>query len=504
MLTKAQSETNRLRIAVMALTLLLLANRTDASEDESTATSFLSVQQITQDVTLAKEAYERLHPGYTRYAKPEQMNQAWDEIITLASEQQGMSLGQFYLAIQKTLTLIRCDHTKANLPAPLLLERDETPVYLPFRWEWIDNRAFVTLPVEGLALERMEEILAIDDTPIGQLVDRVLPYIPYDGMTEWSRLSGVTESLEFKGGAIDHFGAFLWEVSPQVRLTVRGLTGEVRSLNAGRVNHKQWTQLENGANQASNFKDAVTFKRIGERRAYLRIDTFVNYRDPVSPAEVYDPVFKALRDEKRDILILDLRNNGGGSTDASMGLLSNLILKPTRAKKDMRAKTLDLDGLREHLWTWDERAMDPWRLAFSKNDDDTYSLRSWFTDDLDTIKPARYAFSGKVIALTGPANSSGSTNLLSNIQDAGRAVLVGEKTGGSAEGPTAGLLFTLTLPASKITTRIPYFRYYNNISSFKEGMGVVPDIEARMTAEAFLQGQDPALMKATGLLSYRE
>ncbi len=504
MLTKAHSETNRLRIAAMALTLLLLVNSTEAFEDESTATSFLSVQQITQDVTLAKEAYERLHPGYTRYANSEQMNQAWEDIIARASEQQGMALGQFYLAIQKTLTLIRCDHTKANLPASLLQERDTSPLYLPFRWEWIDNRAFVTQPMEGMALERMEEILAIDDQPIGQLVEQVLPFIPYDGFTEWSRLSGVTESLEFKGGAVDHFGVFLWEVSPQVRLTVRGLMGEVRSLTTGRINHKQWAELGKQANQAGNFKDAVTFKRIGERHAYLRIDTFVNYREPVSPAEVYDPVFKALRDEKRDILILDLRNNGGGSTDASMGLLSNLILKPTRAKKDMRAKTLDLDGLREHLWTWDERAMDPWRLAFSKNDDDTYSLRSWFTDDLDTIKPAKYAFSGKVIALTSAANSSGSTNLLSNIQDEGRAVLVGDKTGGSAEGPTAGLLFTLTLPASKITTRIPYFRYYNNISNFQEGMGVVPDIKVRMTAEAFLQGQDPALMKATGLLSYWE
>ena len=170
------------------------------------------------------------------------------------------------------------------------------------------------------------------------------------------------------------------------------------------------------------------------------------------------------------MLIIDLRHNGGGSTDASHGLLVNLITQPTRAKLDMRAKTLNMEGLREHLWTWDERALDPYRIAFSQNDDNTYSLRSWLTDDLDTIKPAKYAFDGKIIALTSHGNSSGSTNLLANIQALGRSTLIGEKTGGSAQVTTAGLLFTLTLPESKITTRIPFFQYQNNIKTFKEDM----------------------------------
>ena len=161
----------------------------------------------------------------------------------------------------------------------------------------------------------------------------------------------------------------------------------------------------------------------------------------------------------------------------------------------MRAKTLNMEGLREHLWTWDERALDPYRIAFSQNDDNTYSLRSWLTDDLDTIKPAKYAFDGKIIALTSHGNSSGSTNLLANIQALGRSTLIGEKTGGSAQVTTAGLLFTLTLPESKITTRIPFFQYQNNIKTFKEGMGVNPDIEVTSSAEDYLKGKDSILLE---------
>lgn len=49
-------------------------------------------------------------------------------------------------------------------------------------------------------------------------------------------------------------------------------------------------------------------------------------------------------------------------------------------------------------------------------------------------------------------------------------------SGGSAEGPTAGILFLSTLPESKIRTRLPAFIQYNNVTSFEKGMGISRDI----------------------------
>ena len=69
----------------------------------------------------------------------------------------------------------------------------------------------------------------------------------------------------------------------------------------------------------------------------------------------------------------------------------------------------------------------------------------------------------------------------------------------STPGTTAGLLFTLTLPESKITTRIPFFQYQNNVKFFEEGMGVNPDIEVASLATAYLAGDDSALTAALKL-----
>lgn len=459
----------------------------------------LTPAQVSRDVALAEEAYTRIHPGYTRYNDAETLSLAWQAVVDRAEDAGGLSTGDFYLAIQQVLTQIYCDHTKAELPAVLADRRREQRTYLPFQWTLIEGRGIVTIAAQASGVQRGDEILSVDGRPLAELVREVEAYIPYDGKTSWARRGGVSSSREFMGGAVDHFGDLLWKNGPSVTLGLADAGGETRELTTERITFGEWRELDSGTGSAANFVDAVHFERVGDRAGYLRIDTFVNYRRPVDPDTLYAPVFASLAEEGRDTLILDLRRNGGGSNDASSRLLAHLLAKPAQMKTDVRVKTLDLDGLRTHLSTWDDRAMNPNRLAFRKNDDGSYSLRSWFTDETDRIKPARNAFRGKLLILTSDENSSGSTNVLAVLSGLGRATLIGEPTGGSAEGTTAGILFTLKLPKSGIRTRIPAMRDYNNVPSFEPGLGVTPDIVVPMTVDDWRAGRDPALETARAL-----
>lgn len=459
---------------------------------QSAADTQLSVAQITADVALAQEAYSRVHPGYTRYAKMSEMDAAWSGITAQAKSQGGLTRGEFYLAVQKALTLIRCDHTKAELPKALRQERNAKPVYLPLRWRMVDGHALLSLPSPEMGLEAGDEIISIDGRPINEMIAEVETFIPFDGDTVWSRNGGVGASLEFMGGAVDHFGALLWEISPTALVGIKTTSGLSKTLQMDRITFDAWKALEGVNVSGRNFKDSVSYQRIGDKVGYLKIDSFVNYRDPIKPETLLRPIFKSIQDEGRDYLILDLRENGGGSHDARLSLTANLITTPLKPKTDIRVATLNLDGLREHLYTWDKRALKPNPLGFKKNKDGTFSLRSFVDKDLQTLKPEKYAFDGKLIILTSELNSSGSTSVSAVLRAHRDATLIGERTGGSAEGPTAGLLFTLTLPESGVRTRIPFLWSYNNIDSFEPGLGLSPDIAAPMTAEAFLEGKDPA------------
>lgn len=466
---------------------------------DNPAETWLSSDQVASDVALAEKAYEAVHPGYDRYTSAEELAGAWNAIEQRAVAEGGMSVGDFYLAVQSVLARIRCDHTKAELPKALAEYRQVEPVYLPLRWTLVEGRALVERAAEGIDIARGEEITAIDGVPVGELVEQVAPLIPVDGFTDHARRAQISQSMEFRGGAVDHFGALLFNPQPVVTLTVAAFDETTREVKIDRVVYKDWVAL--GTAGARNFKDAVRFDRIGEDAAYIAVDTFVNYREPVDPNTLYQPIFNALAQEGRDKLILDLRRNGGGSDDASQGLLTYLISGEAQLHTDVRVAALDAGDLKGKLRTWDPSALSPDPANFTINEDGTFSFKPEALPALRKIAGQPDAFLGELVVLTSDSQSSGSTNLMTWLKAARDVTLIGERTGGSVDGPTAGVIFFLDLPESGITARIPAFRFYNGAESFEKGMGMNPDIAAPTTVASFRQGDDEALNAAMAHLN---
>ncbi|MEO0974752.1 MAG: hypothetical protein AAFX85_16810 [Pseudomonadota bacterium] len=124
----------------------------------------LTPQQLLEDIALAREALERIHPGYDRYATPEALNGRWQQLEQRARE--GLTQAQFYLELAGVLATIRCDHTKAELTKAMEAERDRVAVYLPFTFRLFeDSSGRVRMYVGRSAddqLERGDEIVSLD------------------------------------------------------------------------------------------------------------------------------------------------------------------------------------------------------------------------------------------------------------------------------------------------------------------------------------------------------
>lgn len=492
--------------AALTLATVLLSTSTLAAPNQATSAAATSIQaaataptlslgQIRADVTLARNAYKDIHPGYTRFTSQAVLDAAWDGIITRAEAAGVMSETEFYLAVSETLALVRCDHTKAELSRSLKTERKSARAYLPLRWTMVDGRALVLDTPVGAEVSAGDEIIALDGRTIAELQAALHRYIPIDGYNDHARNSNMAASLEFMGGAVDHFGAMLWDVPTTAQLEITSENGTQRTVAIDRVTFADWKPIATAAN-ALNFKDAVSLTRVGTRGAVLRVDSFVNYREPVDPDSLYAPVFEALKAEGRDQLILDLRRNGGGSTEASQGLFAYLTPTARKMKLTETFKTLDHDAYVDYIDTWDKRAINPPRIAFRKTKAGEYELRGAFSDGTDTIKPAKSAFKGELTILTSRDNSSGSTNLISAVRAARDVMLIGEKTGGNPAGPTAGSLFFLTLPESGIKLRVPVIRFANNSGDVADGVGLEPDIFAPDTVASLRDGRDVALETA--------
>lgn len=459
--------------------------------------------QIETDVTLALNAFRDIHPGYDRFTPSAEIDAAFQSMIEEVNAKGALSFSDFYLDMSETLAKIRCDHTKAELPRAMSKARVDQAVYLPLGWEIVEGRAIVTKTPEGSSANIGDEILSIDGRTIETLQEALYRYIPVDGYNDHSKDALMTASLEHAGGAVDHFGAFLFNPQPRAELAVQTPEGVMKTISVDRVGFDTWKSIAVEP-AGRNFKDAVSVERIGERGAYLKIDSFVNYRSPVEPDDMYDPVFKMLKAEGRDQLILDLRENGGGSTDASQGLFARFTPTNRKMKRAALFKTLDHSAYEDYITTWEKRAINPSSLGFKKTKAGEYSLRPIFTEDLKTVRPSKFGYEGELVVLTSRSNSSGATNFISAAAAVRPVTLIGEKTGGNPLGPTAGTIFFLKLPESKMVLRLPVIRYENNVGDLPKGEGLTPDLLAPTTVASIRTNSDPALDAALAFLKEKD
>jgi C-terminal processing protease CtpA/Prc len=459
------------------------------------------------DIALAREALERIHPGYERYTAISELDALWQDLEQQAKE--GLTQDEFYLGLSRMLAAIRCDHTKAELTDEMEAQRDEQPVYLPFTFRLFDDEQDQTrMYVDKSSDERLargDEILLIDGDPVAERVAAVAEYVPVDGYTDHVKIHQMSRPGEFLGTDFEHFDALINPPDELVRLKVKKQDGSQLDLDADRLTWSQ-SQALTGKPRRRNFsdEDAVTVQFPAESVAVLNVNTFVNYRTPVKPKKVYRDVFAKIKERGTQTLIVDLRQNGGGSVDAQHSLIRWIINAPIAPVRDVRVKTIDLSGLVDHLSTWEPAALKLKASYFHELDDGWYSLKPRYGGAGDALKPVSQSFDGKVIVLTSAQNSSGAASFMGAMLESGRATLVGERTGGSQEGPTAGLIYFLTLPNSKIVVRVPAHLTLQAISNPEFGQGFNPDIEVNETVETWLAGRDPALERALALAAGSE
>jgi C-terminal processing protease CtpA/Prc len=244
------------------------------------------------------------------------------------------------------------------------------------------------------------------------------------------------------------------------------------------------------------FYKSIDWKLIGNKTAILRIDTLVNYRNPVDPAAFYAAFFKVLNSSKIEHLIIDLRENGGGSGDATVALAAFLLDKPFIWNKPIQQKAIRFGAWAKYVETWGDRKeiFEPPMENFRKLPSGFYErITSEDTPDQRANAIAADRFQGRVTVLSSPVNASGTTMLIGKLKDEKRITVIGEATGGSAEGPTAGRLFFLKLPNSGITVRVPNYWNLMSIGAFTQGKGVTPDEEVIPTLGDFLAGKDRVL-----------
>ncbi len=368
----------------------------------------------------------------------------WDRVLEeyLPNVVEEQSLDEYYRLLQRCIARLQDGHTgvwwgfrETVTGGPPLLIRS------------VEGKAIVaglgtSREIKASELKPGDEITHVDGLSVQEILEQeVYPYI-FASTPQGRDLKAYGKLLE---GPKD---------SP-VNIRIRSLNGATRDLTLTRHSkwkEKPWTQLP-----------SFEFKELSHGTVYVAIRTF----DSGDVVQQFDKIFEKVR--KARGLIIDVRENGGGSTDNAHGIISYLTDRPLKGSH------------------WRTRQYMPSFRAWNQEE-------KWHEGAHDPVQPrGENPFLGPLVVLIGPGTVSAAEDFLIPLHHSGRTTLVGERTAGTTGQP---LLVSLPAGKARICTKRDT---YPDGREFV-GIGVIPDVEVHPTREDIASGRDAVLEKGLELL----
>jgi C-terminal processing protease CtpA/Prc len=201
------------------------------------------------------------------------------------------------------------------------------------------------------------------------------------------------------------------------------------------------------------------FRMLAGNVAYVAINTF----DAPEISKMFRDDFDKI--SKADALIIDIRENGGGSDGISLGILSCLTDKPFK---------------KGAIYTRNYR---PAYRSWGQPEQRTYQLNSVAPDP-------QYRFLKPVAVLVSNYTYSASEDFLVAYDQMKRGMIVGQPTGGSTGSP-----LIVNLPGGIRARMCTLHEYYPDGREFV-GKGIMPTHPVQPTVQDFRTGRDRVLETA--------
>lgn len=211
-------------------------------------------------------------------------------------------------------------------------------------------------------------------------------------------------------------------------------------------------------------KAPFSFRLLPGNIAYVALNEFEDETD----ASEWDKHWPEISNAQG--VILDIRENGGGSDSVGAHVLATLIDKPAPASLS-----------RSTRWIATYRA---WG-----------NLETPVRFPLNTVDPDKSRhFAGKVVLLTSPRTFSAGEDMAVAFKQAKRGLIVGEPTGGSTGQP-----LSFDLPGGGVARICTKHDSYADGTDFV-GVDVQPDIPVHLSREDVIMNRDSVLQEATASL----
>lgn len=439
-----------------------------------------TIDKITKELSVK-------HPGFYRYNSKEEFDKYIDSIKSTIKD--SCTELQSYLKLKPIITKIHCLHTGISLPKEYTDYLNLQPNLFPFQVYFNDNKAYVVKNYSStLSILAGDEILNINGQSIDKIIAQLLSLIPSDGYNLTMKYRALYLQFPSWYRSIDLTENFTISIK-------RNNTERTYQVTGAKFNDI----LQNGFLREPSRAKQLEFK-IENNIGFLTIHSFA--QTDIKKAnqdfkKFIDQTFTEIKTNKIQNLVVDLRDNTGGSDPYAAYFTSYFFDKPFRywdrievteaIAKEIKGIVLKLyyrkPIQKDSVWLWQK--------AKHVHDFDFYEEQM----------SAQNNFSGKAYVLINGFCMSSCADVAAILSYHKKATFIGQETGGGYQGNNSGMIPDSKVQPFDFTLTTPLQKYFNYVDTSKNiGRGTMPDYPVNTTINDILKGEDKELQLTIDLI----
>lgn len=411
----------------------------------------LTPEQAREDIELAISAAEAGLPDIYWRQSPEDW--ARRKAVARAEAARATNEEELFRALSPLLRGIGEGHLSVARSEGMNCRYRETARLFPLDLFWSENGAFVTAGYGDAAdIPPGTQLTRLNGTRHSAMIAEMMQVSAHDG----DNRTGVMRDRAGRGYAVTRW--LLRGNEPDYRVELRLPNGKrvIRRLTPVPVSARPAPPVD---------PDPVaTLSWVNADTAYLYVPTFSNKRYRAAGADyrkTIQAIFEQLAARRATKLILDLRDNGGGSEPNESILFSYLVEEPFQKYASVRSRpnTLRVTSLSGKVFEQEIYDADELKTVEAAPNGDLLRINAPPEGLMTRWEKASPVYNGRLAVLAGGYTFSGGAELASMLRATNRGLFVGEEVGGTHGGNTSGYKWDLILPNSGMEIGIPLLAF---------------------------------------------
>ncbi|WP_289665833.1 S41 family peptidase [Flavobacterium panacagri] len=462
----------------------------------------LSVEKLKQDLTLFKEIREKANSGVYKYRTQKQIDSIYSWAFLKINKPK--TLLDFYKIILKITDFEGSLHNDTTLPDDFQKKYSSGNLFFPYPVKLIENKLVVNFQNTEIPLG--SQIHSINKIKTNDLLQIFYKYYTTDGYNISGKSIGIGSSFakyfEMEYGSKKKFiiEYSLPNKTEKIIKKVAGISNDAR-----KENFKKRHSLPIDSLQYGKIKNKYSFQVILPSIALLTINTFAIGRNAKDKEHfIYkkylDSCFQYLSNNSQiKNLIVDVRNNGGGTDPNDILTFSYLTHKPYRenAEAYVNFQEIPFPNYLVYEETEPQKQLeerkdfeDDVKEEYPKLENSKYYQDPKFNP---LLQPDKNSFKGQIFLLISPRIASAGSLFASLVTGNTAAIIIGEETMGGYFGHNGHTPIEYELPNTKIKTQFSIVNLEQDVPKKPNqifGRGIIPEHEVQQTFEDFMLNKD--------------